>query len=152
MPRWQFWIAVLLWLAAFALLAIAIVSVYKVGDSQSMLNGVSRALVLPPVSAGAIYVGAFYLYVVASINRLHDMDKSGWNVLWLFLPYLAMAAFAFAAAMHWVDTKAVMPVAKLGIGVLYVVSCIAGLIFFVQCAFFRGDDWANRYGRAPRES
>lgn len=152
MPRWQFWIAALISLAVAALSGSALVSMHKIGDPQSKLVVVIRALALSPVSAIGLYAGALYVYVVASINRLHDIEKSGWNVLWLFLPYLAIAAFMFATAMHWVDGNAVMPMAKPALGILYVVSCIAALILFVPCAFFRGDEWANRYGPAPCES
>ena len=38
--------------------------------------------------AAASSLVAIYVVVASAIRRLHDMDMSGWNILWLSIPFV----------------------------------------------------------------
>lgn len=50
---------------------------------------------------GAMTLGV--LVIVASVSRLHDVDRSGWWAALLFLPFLHLAVFL--ALFIWPGTK-----------------------------------------------
>ena|SRR5258706_2397719 len=81
------------------------------------------------ITALVLFIVFQVVVITLTINRLHDLELSGWNV-WLLL-----AANVFAS---------------LGISV---VSTIAGLFSFggmIYLVFFRGTDGNNRFGPDPR--
>ncbi len=51
------------------------------------------------VLMGFVFVVVFIPTLAISIRRLHDSDHSGWNYLWIFLPYIGILYFTYICCL-----------------------------------------------------
>jgi uncharacterized membrane protein YhaH (DUF805 family) len=152
--RGRYWLSVLIILVAMMaslLLLVAISNLFglAVGTIRINLIGISAA-VHPVEQAGAIHLAWYpqiimlpmtlvfaWLYISASVKRLHDLNMSGW---WLLLFDGAVGLYGHVA--QWLDN--VWVIVALGIAVLIVF--VWGLIL-LYCR--KGTSGFNRFGPDP---
>jgi uncharacterized membrane protein YhaH (DUF805 family) len=75
--------AELWWFHLFMVLVLVVVDVIAalaVADSEDLINGINWV----------IQIGFFLPSLAVSVRRLHDLDASGWNYLWAFVPVLGI--------------------------------------------------------------
>lgn len=98
-----------------------------------------------------VFFASFWIYFVAIINRLHDRDKSGWNLLWIFGPfiiqYLAINKKSLLIQYLGLETTEKF-VWSLNIGVP-IIATIAMIWLFFEAGFGPGMTGSNTYGRDP---
>lgn len=168
MPRWQFWIAVVVWAVCSIALSQWTAENRRLIEAAIRSNTPAATLQSPSVSVIGSALFGYYVYIVSSVNRLHDLNKSGWRMMWVLVPSAKLVGtcyvqlYAFGNAMlpsepHLLNTLLhAGPDVLLAVWAIMVLSlffaAIAQIIYFIQCAFYRGDEWGNDYGRAPREA
>jgi uncharacterized membrane protein YhaH (DUF805 family) len=84
-PRSEYW-----WYSLAAMLA-------------SFLIAVPDALLFPTSAIDLSSLFAIAIFVpgmAVSVRRFHDIDKSGWNLLWIFLPFVG-----FFLILYWCCQK-----------------------------------------------
>lgn len=57
------------------------------------------------VIIGILYFSLFYISIVTYIKRLHDLDKSGWMSLLLFVPFANIYLFVICCFFKWTPWK-----------------------------------------------
>lgn len=93
----RFWIIYLAsWVPVVALEEIAMTSIVDKA-AYERLHWVERFVIAHTLEAIALYFAFFWLYVVATINRLHDRNKSGWLALVPVAPVFFCLAVCGAA-------------------------------------------------------
>ncbi len=114
------------------------------------------------IAANAIMM-IFYLIVLwpsiaILVKRVHDRNRTGWTILWLFVPAVIFTIMLFvwlgAAIFTAAEGQSVNFTGALGtLGVLVIVLglIVLGLNiwFFVEFGCLRGTIGANRYGPDP---
>lgn len=65
---------------AYFLAAILVAVVGEISSSQSGQPGAISYL------AAIVFLGLFIPMLAVEVRRLHDIDKSGWNILWFMIP------------------------------------------------------------------
>ncbi len=65
---------------AYVLVIFAVSAISELQTSQSGQPGVISLL------AGLVVLGTFLPMLAVQVRRLHDIDKSGWNILWFIIP------------------------------------------------------------------
>lgn len=150
--RWEFWlmgliIAGLAWLPILKLQSMIVAGAAPTGTVTNPAADVQTFMGLY-----AIYViGGTYLYVVATVNRLHDLGKSGWRILFPFAPWIALIYLFGASIAGRIDLLPDRQTMTIVFYVLMGIGLLSTVLLFIECAFWRGDTWANKYGRAPGE-
>jgi uncharacterized membrane protein YhaH (DUF805 family) len=81
--------------------------------------------------------------LAVDVKRWHDQGKSGWLVLVIYGPALALFAFALSGAGATVLQSDQRVAAS-----LYVFGLVA-LVYFIFLAARKGDEEINRYGPPP---
>ena len=157
MPRWQFWIAVLIWAVYSIALSHWVAEHRRLVEAAIRSNGPAATLQSPSLGTIASALFGYYVYIISSVNRLHDLNKSGWRMMWVLVPSAILVGASYVQLYAFKN-----PVLLAGPHVLLTVwaimalslfcAAIAQIIYFIQCAFYSGDEWGNDYGRAPRES
>jgi uncharacterized membrane protein YhaH (DUF805 family) len=74
------------------------------------------------------------------VKRWHDIGRSGWFALAIYVPALALFGFALTGAAHPPDPRVA--------GLLYGFG-LAALVYFIILAARRGDEGKNRHGPPP---
>ncbi len=74
------------------------------------------------------------------VKRWHDIGRSGWFVLTIYVPALALFGFALSGARAGADPRAAA--ALYGFG-------LVALVYFILLAARKGDSEKNRYGPPP---
>lgn len=73
-----------------------------------------------------------YIQIPIIVKRLHDTNRSGWNVLWYMIPMILSGwfsgSFSSLSRLLWL------------IGVLYLL---------IVCGIFKGNLESNKYGNPP---
>ena len=82
---------------------------------------------------GIIYI---ILDLAVTIRRIHDVNKSGWWLLWLLLAFAGLAVLSMIAGWSW----------------LLVVIAPLWVIFAGWLGFFPGTKGENRFGSDPVQS
>ncbi len=65
---------------AYVLVIFTVSAISEFQTSQSGQLGVISFL------AGLVVLGTFLPMLAVQVRRLHDIDKSGWNILWFVIP------------------------------------------------------------------
>lgn len=81
--------------------------------------------------------------IAVTVRRLHDIDRSGWWLVVLFVPFVAGGA-ALAAGSFDDSVASLGPAFWIGI-LVFLAAAILLLVFLVT----RGDEGPNRYGEDP---
>jgi len=96
----------------------------------------------------AIKVALFYLAVSAAIQRLHDLGRSAWNMLWASLAMLVWSVvLAFAVVVQMPPDQ--MEPGKLGFAVVFAGIALPMLAMLLWLHFAPGESKSNRYGAIP---
>jgi len=82
-PRSEFWWFHLLIVLLAVLLAAALVALGEHSGEVPGWLGQAAAIV-----AGLLQIGLFLPSLAVAIRRLHDVDRSGWNFFWSFVPLI----------------------------------------------------------------
>ncbi|HEX3858398.1 MAG TPA: DUF805 domain-containing protein [Pseudolabrys sp.] len=118
--RAKYWLAAILYIAAFVILgALA----YAAG-AATLLIVVLVILYIPMIISG----------IAVGIKRLHDRDKSGW---WLLVFYAAPLLLDWIGA--WIGMHLLFSLASFAISIWMI----------VELGFLRGTAGPNRYGPDP---
>ncbi len=131
--RWRFFLySLVLWI-----IIIPVVSLLAIPAVNNARHPTGAA-VIAVVAIGAFWMWAFFALVV---KRLHDLDKSGWHYLWMFLlPGLLSSGFS----IHWTGSSS----GQWSIGYWYSTG-IVPLIATLYLILGRGSDGRNKYGYPP---
>jgi uncharacterized membrane protein YhaH (DUF805 family) len=52
-----------------------------------------------------LYILLIWVSIMSYIKRLHDLDKSGWMVLLLFVPFVSIYLFIICGFLKWTSWK-----------------------------------------------
>ena len=80
-------------------------------------------------------------------RRLHDIDKTGWWQLWVFLLFVGLSILFFASI-----AIAVMATLSLGLLImgLIIILRILKILIWIRWLARQGESGTNRYGSDPR--
>ena len=110
--------------------------IFKIVDPAAYRS--PSAAELPRLAASVIGTALFlWVYLAASIKRLHDRDKSGW---WM-VPFFVLPGLYKQFADRLPDSYAVLP-----LSIAAYVLCLWG---FIEMYCLRGSRKTNRFGGNP---
>lgn len=92
---------------------------------------------------------SLWLFFIALVNRLHDIDERGW-VLFI-IPAPALIVKATQMLLPGSDGSRPLSDTTLTVAILVaiVISILAYVYIIFKCLFTRGDEGANRFGSEP---
>lgn len=127
-----FFFSILLWIVIPLLKLLAIP---LVGNARYPFMATLAVIVL---------IGLFWTWagMALVVKRLHDLDRSGWHYVWMFL----VPGLAFGGWSLRVNGSDVIGAGSLGL------QSIFGLVSFVALLYLllaRGSDGPNRFGYPP---
>jgi uncharacterized membrane protein YhaH (DUF805 family) len=113
--------------------------------------------------AANVIMTIFYLIVLwpsiaILVKRVHDRNRTGWTILWLFMPAMIFTIMLFvwlgAAIFSAAEGQTVSfsgPLGALGVLVIVLGLVVLGINiwFFVEFGCLRGTIGANKYGPDP---
>ena len=103
---------------------------------------------------GLVSLALFLPGLAVAVRRLHDIGRSAWWLLLLYLPtavgaaFLAIGAIAIGVAIFGQRSGSGLGVAGLVIVLFGLVFFLAGLIFWVYTMTRPGEPGSNQYGPA----
>ena len=142
--RKYFWLAALVWMAAYIVVFIALL--HWLSGGQWLDGEYARTLEGQKVHSEAAlipYVAGLYASLAMSIKRLHDLSLSGW---WC-LPAFAPGFIALLAPLVGLSGSPASP--NLLDQLLLWGSSAVGLVYIIVLGFIRGTAGPNEYGPNP---
>jgi uncharacterized membrane protein YhaH (DUF805 family) len=130
--RWRFFLySLVLWIIIPMLVLLSVPAV-----DNARYPFVAAIIVMIAVGISWTWAG-----LALVVKRLHDLNKTGWHYVWMFLlPGLLTGGVSF----HWTHSAA----AQWSIGYGQV-SGIVPVLAFLYLIFARGSDRPNNYGYPP---
>lgn len=97
-----------------------------------------------------LWLSGVYVSLIAHINRLHDLERSGFNLLLPLLPIIIYigVVWKFGLVSDAAGDPMRIVVGLAGVAV-YGIAFALGVFILVNCLFAKGDADANRYGPPP---
>jgi uncharacterized membrane protein YhaH (DUF805 family) len=111
----------------------------------------------PDVDDFGIFLGIYSLLIIIpflalGIRRLHDVGKSGWNILWLNFLSSLIAGIIASGVVAWAEARTDKPpvpfadaIFFLTMFTIFLISCLPWLLIG------KGDETANTYGIPPKD-
>jgi uncharacterized membrane protein YhaH (DUF805 family) len=112
-------------------------------DPALALQFVQSLLGSIPITIGVLILNT-WLFITASVQRLHDRGSSGWRILFWYVPLLIVVAsfYVLIAYLNWTLFIGGLLLAAAG-------TVLAFVWLLVECGMLSGDDFENEYGEPP---
>jgi uncharacterized membrane protein YhaH (DUF805 family) len=120
------------------------------------LEGDSSALLVALFCIGIpLYLFVIFTDIMVSIKRCHDRNRSGWFLLWSYVPSVIYSIFSglfvvpLSISYNGYDSSSVSNIALVLNCILSLVVSGLGLWVFIELGFMKGTTGPNQYGLDP---
>jgi len=109
---------------------------------------------VPNILGWLWYLYIFFPSLAVMIRRLHDIGKSGWNIIWLRLPTIVFMGFVVLMEIGTISETYILNIFNESAGCIIVgisiVMCL--IIAIIELVWFctKGNKGGNKYGPDPK--